>query len=56
MKLIRKEQKLTDGIAKRFSGLGIKDYQVQDVLQKLGLISINPKNGKIVTSKLLLKN
>ena len=39
----QKRAKLTDGIAKRFSGLGIKDYQVQDVLQKLGLISINPK-------------
>ena len=39
----QKRAKLTDGIAKRFSGLGIKDYQVQNVLQKLGLISINPK-------------
>ena len=42
----QKRAKLTDGIAKRFSGLGIKDYQVQDVLQKLGLISINPKEWK----------
>ena len=39
----QKRAKLTDGIAKRFTGLGIKDYQVQDVLQKLGLISRNPK-------------
>ena len=39
----QKRAKLTDGIAKRFSGLGIKDYQVQDMLQKLGLISRNPK-------------
>ena len=39
----QKRAKLTDGIAKRFAGLGIKDYQVQDVLQKLGLISKNPK-------------
>lgn len=39
----QKRAKLTDGIAKRFSGLGIKDYQVQDVLQKLGFISRNPK-------------
>ena len=39
----QKRAKLTDGIAKRFSGLGIKDYQVQDILQKLGLISRNPK-------------
>jgi len=39
----QKRAKLTDGIAKRFSGLGIKDYSVQQVLQKLDLISINPK-------------
>ena len=39
----QKRAKLTDGISKRFTGLGIKDYQVQDVLQNLGLISRNPK-------------
>ena len=39
----QKRAKLTDGIAKRFTGLGIKDYQVQDVLQKIGFISRNPK-------------
>lgn len=39
----QKRAKLTDGIAKRFTGLGIKDYQVQDVLHKLELISRNPK-------------
>ena len=39
----QKRAKLTDGIAKRFSGLGVKDYQVQEVLQKLSLISKNPK-------------
>ena len=39
----QKRAKLTDGIAKRFSGLGIKDYQVQTILQKQGLISRNPK-------------
>ncbi len=39
----QKRAKLTDGIAKRFTGLGIKDYQVQDVLQKQNLISKNPK-------------
>ena len=39
----QKRAKLTDGIAKRFTGLGIKDYQVQDVLHKLELISKNPK-------------
>jgi len=40
----QKRAKLTDGIAKRFTGLGIKDYQVQDVLHKLDLISKNPKD------------
>ncbi|MEX2192984.1 MAG: redox-regulated ATPase YchF [Nitrosarchaeum sp.] len=39
----QKRAKLTDGIAKRFTGLGIKDYQIQDVLHKLELISKNPK-------------
>ena len=39
----QKRAKLTDGIAKRFTGLGIKDYQVQDVLHKLELASKNPK-------------
>ena len=39
----QKRAKLTDGIAKRFSGLGVKDYQVQEVLQKFALISKNPK-------------
>ena len=39
----QKRAKLTDGIAKRFSGLGIKDYQVHAILQRLGLVSRNPK-------------
>jgi len=39
----QKTSKLVDGIAKRFSGLGIRDYQVQDVLQQLGLLSKEPK-------------
>jgi hypothetical protein len=39
----QKRAKLTDGIAKRFTGLGIKDYQVHGALQKLNLISKNPK-------------
>ena len=39
----QKRAKLTDGIAKRFSGLGVKDYQVQETLQKFSLISKNPK-------------
>ena len=30
----QKRAKITDGIAKRFTGLGIKDFQVQEVLQK----------------------
>lgn len=39
----QKRAKLADGIAQRFSGLGIRDYQVQAVLQRLGLVSKNPK-------------
>ncbi|MCV0410973.1 redox-regulated ATPase YchF [Nitrosopumilus sp.] len=39
----QKRAKLVDGIAKRFSGLGIKDFQVQEVLQKLGFMAKNPK-------------
>ncbi len=34
----QKRAKLTDGIAKRFTGLGIKDFQVHQALQKLKLI------------------
>ena len=39
----QKRAKLADGIAKRFTGLGIKDHQVQDVLQRLSLTSRHPK-------------
>ena len=39
----QKRAKLTDGITKRFTGLGIKDFQVQEVLQKQNLMSKNPK-------------
>jgi len=39
----QKRAKITDGIAKRFTGLGIKDFQVQEALQKLGLASKDPK-------------
>ena len=42
----QKRAKLTDGIAKRFSGLGIKDYQVHIILQRLGLVARNPKEWK----------
>jgi hypothetical protein len=35
----QKTVKLVDGITKRFSGLGIKDYQVQKVLQSTGLLT-----------------
>jgi len=39
----QKRTKLIDGIAKRFTGLGIKDFQVHDVLHKLDLVAKNPK-------------
>jgi ribosome-binding ATPase YchF (GTP1/OBG family) len=51
----QKRAKLTDGIAKRFTGLGIKDYQVHKVLQKLGLISRNPKEWKDSDIKTFVK-
>ena len=41
----QKRAKLTDGIATRFTGLGIKDFQVQDVLQNLVLFQEILKNG-----------
>ena len=40
----QKRAKLTDGIAKRFTGLGIRDYEIQAILQRLNLISKNPKD------------
>ena len=39
----QKRAKIVDGIAKRFTGLGITDSQVQNVLQRIGLVSKNPK-------------
>ena len=42
----QKRAKLADGITKRFTGLGIRDYEVQAVLQRLNLISKNPKEWR----------
>ena len=39
----QKRAKITDGITKRFSGLGIKEFQVQDVLKKTSLQTKPPK-------------
>lgn len=38
----QKTTKLSDGIAKRFSGLGISDYDVRKVLTKTNLVSKKP--------------
>lgn len=38
----QKTVKLVEGIAKRFSGLGIKDYEIQQVLQSVGLLAKKP--------------
>jgi ribosome-binding ATPase YchF (GTP1/OBG family) len=38
----QKRTKIIEGIAKRFSGLSIKDYQVHEVLNKLDLLTKNP--------------
>lgn len=51
----QKRAKLTDGISKRFTGLGIKDHQVQEVLQKLELISRNPKEWSTSDIELFVK-
>lgn len=42
----QKKSKLVDGIAKRFSGLSIKDYQVHEVLQNLQLLTKKPTEWK----------
>jgi ribosome-binding ATPase YchF (GTP1/OBG family) len=42
----QKKAKLVDGIAKRFSGLSIKDFQVQEVLQNLQLLTKKPTEWK----------
>lgn len=52
----QKRAKLTDGISKRFTGLGIKDHQVQEVLQKLGFISKNPKEWNDSDIELFVKD
>jgi ribosome-binding ATPase YchF (GTP1/OBG family) len=51
----QKKSKLVDGIAKRFSGLSIKDYQVQEVLQNLQLITKKPTEWKDSDLILLVK-
>ena len=51
----QKRAKLTDGITKRFTGLGIKDFQIQEILQNLGLISKNPKEWKESDIQLFVK-
>ena len=38
----QKTIKLVDAIAKRFSGLGIKDFEVHEVLQKMNLLTKKP--------------
>lgn len=42
----QKKVKLVDGIAKRFSGLSIKDYQIQAILQNLQLLTKKPTEWK----------
>ena len=42
----QKRTKVADGIAARFTGLGINDFQVREVLQSLGLVAKDPKEWK----------
>ena len=39
----QRRAKLPDGIATRFTGLGIREFEIRDVLQGLGLASKNPR-------------
>ncbi len=47
----KKSTKLVDGITDRFSGLGVKDYQVREVLQNLDLLTKKPTewNDSVLT-------
>ncbi len=47
----KKSTKLVDGITDRFSGLGVKEYQVREVLQNLDLLTKKPTewNDSILT-------
>jgi len=47
----KKSTKLVNGITDRFSGLGVKDYQVREVLQNLDLLTKKPTewNDSILT-------
>jgi ribosome-binding ATPase YchF (GTP1/OBG family) len=47
----KKSTKLVNGITDRFSGLGVKDYQVHEVLQNLDLLTKKPTewNDSILT-------
>ena len=47
----KKSTKLVDGITDRFSGLGVKEYQVHEVLQNLDLLTKKPTewNDSILT-------
>ena len=47
----KKSTKLVDGITDRFSGLGVKEYQVHEVLQNLDLLTKKPTewNDSVLT-------
>ena len=47
----KKSTKLVDGVTDRFSGLGVKEYQVHEVLQNLDLLTKKPTewNDSILT-------
>ena len=40
----QRRAKTTDGITTRFTGLGVRDFEVQDVLQRLNLAPKNPRD------------
>lgn len=40
--ILQKTATLVEGITRRFSGLGIKDYQVSDIIKETGLVTKKP--------------
>lgn len=51
----RKTTKIVDGISKRFSGLGIKDYDISNVLKKLNLLTKKPEDWQDSDFSLFVK-
>lgn len=51
----QKTFKISEGIARRFTGLGISSFQIQDVLAHMGLLNKQPKDWSSVELELFVK-